>query len=458
LTIFAFGLGVDEAHYMLYARFLDWSYFDHPPLVGWTHYIFNLFFGENEFSARLPAFLLGVVSSFYLYGYLKRYFSVDVALFGVLAMNASVMLNAMFLFLLPESFLLFFVFPIIYYVDKIEQDSSLKNYIWLGVWLGLAGLAKYSAVFFIPPILLYLAIKKEWKLIFSYKTAVVILLGLLFVSPVIYWNVENDFISFAYQGSHVAGSEFSLGKFFQSLGAQLSYSPLLFLVAVYGFLKVCLDMFKYRDFTFLLPALLSAFFAIFFIYFAFFDTVLPHWSALFYIIFIPIGSGLLLKSFPKVAKVTVYFSVVLLFIIFFELNFKLFPYKDFNTPFRDTVGWDEMMEEAKNIVEKNPNPKKAIAVANWTQGSRAKYYYSGSDEVFVLDRRYDQFDLWESSDFAGKDVLLIDTKFKQFNKDALPCKKIEFAGEYEVVLEGAYVNRAKYYWCFGFEGKNKEGD
>ena len=30
-----FELSGDEAHYALYAYHLDWSYFDHPPLVGW---------------------------------------------------------------------------------------------------------------------------------------------------------------------------------------------------------------------------------------------------------------------------------------------------------------------------------------------------------------------------------------------------------------------------------------
>ena len=32
------GLSVDEAHYALYAYHLDWSYFDHPPLVGWLQW------------------------------------------------------------------------------------------------------------------------------------------------------------------------------------------------------------------------------------------------------------------------------------------------------------------------------------------------------------------------------------------------------------------------------------
>ena len=32
------GLSGDEAHYALYAAHLDWSYYDHPPLVGWLQW------------------------------------------------------------------------------------------------------------------------------------------------------------------------------------------------------------------------------------------------------------------------------------------------------------------------------------------------------------------------------------------------------------------------------------
>ncbi len=62
-----FGFGTDEAHYVLYAKFLDLSYFDHPPLVGWIHMLFYYTLGANEFLARLPAILLFTVTSFLCY-------------------------------------------------------------------------------------------------------------------------------------------------------------------------------------------------------------------------------------------------------------------------------------------------------------------------------------------------------------------------------------------------------
>lgn len=50
----SFGLSVDEAHYAIYGMRLDWSYFDHPPLVGWIHGLFLWVLGKGEMQARLP--------------------------------------------------------------------------------------------------------------------------------------------------------------------------------------------------------------------------------------------------------------------------------------------------------------------------------------------------------------------------------------------------------------------
>ena len=55
-------LSADEAHYALYGINLDWSYFDHPPLVGWLNALV-LLVSQNEFALRLlPIFMFAGVS------------------------------------------------------------------------------------------------------------------------------------------------------------------------------------------------------------------------------------------------------------------------------------------------------------------------------------------------------------------------------------------------------------
>ena len=54
----SFGLGVDEAHYVLYGYHLDYSYVDHPPLVGWVQAAMLYLFNDGILTARIPAIAL----------------------------------------------------------------------------------------------------------------------------------------------------------------------------------------------------------------------------------------------------------------------------------------------------------------------------------------------------------------------------------------------------------------
>jgi hypothetical protein len=47
-------LSPDEAHYALYASHLDWSYYDHPPLVGWLQWVFLQSGGANVWMRVVP--------------------------------------------------------------------------------------------------------------------------------------------------------------------------------------------------------------------------------------------------------------------------------------------------------------------------------------------------------------------------------------------------------------------
>jgi 4-amino-4-deoxy-L-arabinose transferase-like glycosyltransferase len=133
-----FGLGVDEAHYVLYAKYLDWSYVDHPPLVGWVHALFYYIWGTNEFLARLPAVLIFAAVSYLAYLFMMKITqSVKASLLAVLALNCSFILNVLGLMLLPDSLLLLLIFLLIFVAEKIILTKKLQDYVLLGILLGL---------------------------------------------------------------------------------------------------------------------------------------------------------------------------------------------------------------------------------------------------------------------------------------------------------------------------------
>jgi len=445
------GLGVDEAHYVLYALNLDWSYFDHPPLVGWVQYLFTSLFGLNEFGARVSAVLIGFLSSLFLYKLLYQIDnSASKAFIGILALYASFIFNALFLMLMPDTLLFLFIIPIIFSVIKLESNSSLKNWIILGALLGLAGLSKYTAILFVIPIVLYIFVKKRYELFYNPKIIYTIMIALVIISPVIFWNIQHNWISFTYQSSHVVGNNYiHWGGFFKSLAAQLgAYNPFLVPLAFYGLYKA----FRIRNDTLLLTALFGLTLISFFTYASLYKTALPHWSALFYMLFIPISSYYIFEKSKKYLTFAIAFGLLFSAVAYAELVFKFIPQPDYKSIHRDIYGWDTIMKRANAVmIEQNGN---ALAVSNWTLASRAIFYNQKfNSNVYLIDKRKDQFDLWEDKNEIGKNLLFINTHFfhKNIQKYA-QCDKVKTVDTFDITLNKHKVNSIELVMCNNFQG------
>jgi hypothetical protein len=445
------GLGVDEAHYVLYGLNLDLSYFDHPPLVGWVEYIFTSIFGTNEFGARVGAIVIGFVTSIFIY---KLIYDINKnnnqAFIAVLALHASFLFNALFIMLMPDTLLFLLILPIIFTVIKIEENSSLYQWMILGFLLGLAGLSKYTAVLFILPIIMYFIIKKRYELFYTFKIIPAILIALFIISPVIIWNIQNDWSSFTYQSEHVVGDTGINWKgFLASIGAQIgAYNPFLVPLSFFGLYKAL----RSNNPTIFLTALFGLVLISFFTYASLYKTALPHWSALFYMLFIPLGSYYMLQISKKYLKFAIGFGLFISLVAYAELGFKFIPQPDYQSLHRDIYAWDTIMKKAnEQITDKN---KEAIAVTNWTLASRAMYYNRDyTSTVYLIDSRNDQFDIWEKDKAIGKDLLVINTK--AFNKNIqkyMKCSKVIQYSKFDIILNDSKVNTIQFTTCKNYQG------
>jgi 4-amino-4-deoxy-L-arabinose transferase-like glycosyltransferase len=453
-----FGLGVDEAHYVLYAKYLDLSYVDHPPLVGWVHVPFFYLLGTNEFLARLPAILIFAVTSYCAYLFvLKVTQSRQLSLWAVLALNCSFMLNVLGLMLLPDSLLLLFVFLLIFTAEKINREKKLLDFILLGILLGLMGLTKYTSILLVPPLIIFFVLKKRYDIIFSPYMVLAAFIALILITPVIYWNVTHDFISFRYQGSHVFGSlATSFSRFFESLGAQFgAYNPLLFIIAFYGFFQVL----RTRDDYLRLAVLFGGTILLFFLLTSFYERTLPHWPAVFYLLFIPVGTYNLFIAQERWKKKFLYVSIVVSLILtlfaYIELAGKFFTFPDYKSPFRDIYGFPEIAQKADELVRNNLSAApKAVAVTNWTMGSRTMYYsLPYKNEVFIIDNRKDQFAVWQKQSPIGYDLLFLNTYFHNLNIEKYArCERIEVVAKTDLILRKAKVDTVEFVWCHNYGG------
>ena len=455
-----FGLGVDEAHYFLYARYLDLSYVDHPPLVGWVHALFYYPLGTSEFLVRLPAILLFAFTTYLLYRFillLAR--SKRIALLGTLAVSSSFLFNALSFMLLPDSFLYPLMLLLIFNLKKIEESADTKHFILLGVILGLSGLAKYTAILFAPPLVAYFILKRRYDLLFSGRMILAALIALLMISPVLYWNIIHDFASFRYQTGHVLGSPaINLKDFFTSLAAQFgSYCPFLFIIAFYGFFRSFRDKNDWVRLSLLFGGTILAFF----LYTSLYETTLPHWNSPFYLLFIPIGISYLSTTKVRWKKrfmnISIGFSLIVTLLLYAEIGGKFFRFPDYQSPFRDIYGYATIAKEADRIMKENEQAKQALAVTNWTVGSRMTYYaLPYAREVFVIDKRVDQFDFWQKHAPKGYDLLFVNTRFDREDiAETYRCDAVQPVKSMDLLLNGGKVNSVDFIWCRNFQGDRK---
>jgi hypothetical protein len=179
---------------------------------------------------------------------------------------------------------------------------------------------------------------------------------------------------------------------------------------------------------------------------------LPHWISPFFVLFIPIGTFYLYRAYPKATKYTVAISLALAVIIQLELIAKIGKFQDYKSPFRDIAGWNEAMKIASQHLNELNSTNAALAVTNWSLASRAMIY--STQNVYLIDDRSDQFDIWQKGIPEGKDLIFINPK--TFNKDinaTYRCDSVTKLGEYNATLNGGVIDTFSYELCKKFAGK-----
>ncbi len=448
------GQTVDEAHYVLYGKSLALSYFDHPPLVGWVHYIFQLLPFNSVLSSRIPSLLISLWTSALIFKYLiNKNVSEKNAAFSVGILNLTPLFNSLSIALLPDTLLMPLTVLIIDRTEKILLNSTYRNWLLLGLFLGLAGLAKYTAVVYVLSLIIIFVLKKRYRDLLSLPLWLGVLAAFILVSPVLIWNLQNDFVSFKYQGSHVSSFDRNaLQSFFSSLGIQLfSWGIGPFIVALWQHSVFCRNFKDLR--TRLVSFVFTSVFLIFFIYISVSEVLLPHWMLIYFVIMVPVAYSQWLEkqNRPLILWLSVAVSAFLSLCLLFETAFKVFPIEWTASLYEGIYGWEEMIDEGNVQLNKLPAPSKALAVMNWTLGSRTMFYNNNRSEVFVLDKRFDQFDLWNRKNPEGYDfIVLVEAAKKEEHLRYLECANLQLVGEKIAKIKEVPVNHFLYYHCAKF--------
>jgi len=420
-------LTTDEAHYALFGLHLDWSYFDHPSLIGWLQAIV-LQFSDSDLAMRIMPIALFSAASLVLYKVSVTLFPNETPWLGfvsVVIMQSGVMLQLIGLAMLPDGPLLLLGLLVVLVLHRLLSTASLRDWLLLGLLLGLAGLSKYTAVSLIITVLLVLHFGRQWRQLRTPGPWLALVIGFVVITPVLYWNYTHDWISFLYQIHHGTGKlSWEIKRLLVSQAGQLLvYGPGIY---VFGMIAIFTGINELRKLGGLeksgsqlergvmlclalaLPLLLL------FGWNSGYEMTLPHWVSLGWLALSPLTARWIIRSWHKrwvriSAHGSVVYAVLFVGVVFSQLISPWLPFPENKNFLRDLYGWGQAAKKAEQLrMELAPaqGTEPLIFTQNWTLASRLSWY-ARPTPVQVLDTKYNQFDIWFGSPQNGARGILV---------------------------------------------------
>lgn len=308
-------LGNDEVYYITYAEKIQWNYFDHPPLVGILIKLTTLnFLFNSEVFVRLGPIILAALNTWLVFMMGKKISNEKSGYLAALLFTASPYSSVIAgLFIMPDAPMLFFWTLSAWLMLKIiDSETAVKTVnlylIILGFTIGLAVMGKVHAIFLWGGLGLYILFFNRIMLKNMYLyLAGFITLGI--ISPIYFWNAQNDFITYKFQGERVTvNSGFNFDSFITELvGGMLYNNPINYILIVVGLVIAFRNRVKFFFPSTNLLFCLSLPMIGILLFISCFRSTLPHWSGPGYMILSLIAASVLSNiNFAKYKRVLMF--------------------------------------------------------------------------------------------------------------------------------------------------------
>ena len=235
----------DEAQYWIWAKNLDFGYFSKPPLLPWLIHIYCLIFGDSIFAIKMISISLYCLSSFIIYLISNHLnYKKEISLYAAITFFLMPGVTVSSFLLSTDVLLIFFWSLSLLQLLKVRDRPDFWGFVLLGVFVGLAFLAKYAAIyFFICATFLLILDKKTREVFLNNKLPLLFFLFtfILIIFPNVVWNIKNNWVTLHHTADNAslerANVNFRGGlEFF--ISQILMVGPLLFVYFVIKFKKI----------------------------------------------------------------------------------------------------------------------------------------------------------------------------------------------------------------------------
>lgn len=393
----------DEAYYWMFSQFLNWGYFDHPPMTALLIKMGYALF-SNELGVRFFIVVLSTITVYLCELLVERK---DTALFYAICLCMAVLQVSGFM-AVPDIPLMFFTALFFLSYRKFVQQSTLTNTFLFAIVIACLLYSKYHAV-----LIVFFTLLSNLRLLGRWQLYLAGLLALVFYTPHLWWQYEHDWISFRY---HLFESNVNPYKVSFTLdyivGQLLIAGPLAGLIFWPA-------TFLYRPASATERALKYTAMGIFFFFFlsSFRGRVEANWTAPAIVSIIVLSHQYLLKR-EKVRRWVFRLAPVTLVLVVAArvlMVVDLVPAKAVAHRFHQYDQWPEVLRE---------RTKGMPLVLNSSYQKASKYWFYSGQPTYSLNAytsRRNNYNFWPVEDsLLGRAVYIWDANDSLAVKDSIP--------------------------------------
>ena len=477
-------LSGEEAYYWAWSRQLDLCYFDHPPLIAWMIRLWAILLGHSVFAVRAAALMSHFLSAAIIFLLTRSLSGNKLAAAWVCTLfTLTLFFAATATAIIPDSVLFLFWTLTLWVTVKAMQTGGEKNWIFVGLALGLAALAKFHAIFLAFAIgLTLIASPRQRRHFKSPWFYICVFLTVAIITPVFIWNVREDWVTFGFQLSQRASlSSWSPVYIIEMIFAPFGYvGPILFPLIVAGTLWGFRHGWRYGrdDLLFLAFACAAPFFCLMLL--SIFITIDPQWAAPSFVSGVILAGlfGVELKeqanartwkrrllpvaAISNAIVIILAYGLVLLIMsqpMLIPRDWQFFEYrrKQIKThKIGRFYGWEEIGQRLRDEINHMGGPERTFIYSRrgWTKAAHFAFYAGQNVRAYIFDsppERGHQFSIWEQrADLQGMNAVVITPQKKHMNLIYLKqyFERVEPIPDLVVVRAGQEQQR--YYLARGY--------
>lgn len=398
-------LGNDEVYYYTYALQPDWNHFDHPPMVGLLIQLttFNLHW-LSDVAIRLGAITGCVLSSIFVFNTVAMMHNERTAWYAALLFNCSVYTGVIAgLFILPDSPQIPFWTASLYIMCRMiirNEVNKTGSWVLLGLLIGLAALSKVHGLYLWAGFGFFILLKRiKWLL--NWRLYVAVMITLLCLIPIVYWNIQNDFITYKFHSERVTHHQVMWDSLLREILGEFAYqNPIVFVLVVASLIallrkqKIFSSALTVWSLCMSLP-MIALFWGV-----ALFNDTLPHWSGPAYIpLFFVTAQYLDVRAQKKYPTVVKWAGGLVLFVLIAGSLLSNYAPRNFGSqdkenygeycPTLDLNGWDAFGKkfaqiEREDIAAGRMKADAPIVVNKWFPGAHIEKYVATKTHQRVL--------------------------------------------------------------------------